>query len=51
MGIESVNRHLIKKTKYMAIGDTLRDLQLEDSKGIYLSGGKNNQRWKLWARN
>ena len=24
----------IKTTKYMAIGDTLRDLQLEDGKGI-----------------
>jgi hypothetical protein len=39
----------IKKTKYMAIGDTLRDLQLEDGKGtisnvskyVYF-GGKNN---------
>ena len=37
----------------MAIGDTSRDLQLEDRKGIshvneytYLFGGKNNQRWK-----
>jgi len=24
----------VKKTKYMAIGDTSRDLQLEDGKGI-----------------
>ena len=24
----------VKKTKYVAIGDTLRDLQLEDGKGI-----------------
>jgi hypothetical protein len=24
----------VKKTKYMTIGDTLRDLQLEDGKGI-----------------
>jgi len=24
----------VEKTKYMAIGDTLRDLQLEDGKGI-----------------
>ena len=24
----------VKKTKYMAIGDTSRDLQLEDRKGI-----------------
>jgi len=24
----------VKKTEYMAIGDTLRDLQLEDGKGI-----------------
>jgi len=26
--------HVKKNTKYMAIGDTLRDLQLEDGKGI-----------------
>ena len=25
---------MLKKTKYMAIGDTSRDLQLEDRKGI-----------------
>jgi len=25
---------MLKKTKYMAIGDTSRDLQLEDGKGI-----------------
>jgi len=25
---------MLKKTKYMAIGDTSRDLQLEDEKGI-----------------
>ena len=37
----------------MAIGDTSRDLQLEDGKGIISHvneytyfGGKNNQRWK-----
>ena len=46
------------KTKYMTIGDTLRDLQLEGGKRIvshvneytYL-GGKNDQRWKSRTRN
>ena len=49
---------MLKKTKYMATGDTSRNLQLEDGKGIishvneytYLRG-KNNQRWKPRATN
>ena len=31
-----------KKTKYMPIGDTLRDLQLEDGKGIISHGNEYN---------
>ena len=42
----------------MSIGDTSRNVQLEDGKGIvcYINeytyfGGKNKQRWKSRARN
>ena len=48
----------VKKTKYMTIGNTSRDLILEAGKGIishvndctYL-GCKNNQSWKSRTRN